>query len=208
MICGLNWLFHPWGGALEFSIFKIGFCAKEFRFFGLRVHCSLRIFFIGTWFQGPRSKLASFRVGGLKKNAWRKIVLLKYFFCLIYFYSCKKMGGGAKAPPAPPSARSLGFPFLAKILECLMGFGFDLWCGFRIFLFGFWFLFDQSGHYAPPLTSKSRETSVCCTCQLCIGSIKVLRTGIWTFICFDGFACGFRFLIEFLLVSNRPSHGF
>ena len=83
---------------------------------------------------------------------------------------------------------------------CLMGFGFDLWCGFRIFLFGFWFLFDQSGHYAPPLTSKSRETSVCCTCQLCIGSIKVLRTGMWTFICFDGFACGFRFLIEFLLL--------
>ena len=136
--------------------------------------------------------------------------------------------GGAKAPPAPPSARSLGFPFLAKILECLMGFGFDLWCGFRIFLFGFWFLFDQSGHYAPPLNSKSRETSVCCTCQLCIGSIKVLRPGMWTFICFDGFACGFRFLIEFLLllfccccffffcgfaddffkVSNRPSHGF
>ena len=27
-------------------------------------------------------------------------------FCLIYFYSCKK-SGGAKAPPAPPSARSL-----------------------------------------------------------------------------------------------------
>ena len=83
---------------------------------------------------------------------------------------------------------------------CLRGFGFDLWCGFRIFLFGFWFLFDQSGHYAPPLNSKSRETSVCCTCQLCIGSIKVLRTGMWTFICFDGFACGFRFLIEFLLL--------
>ena len=71
---------------------------------------------------------------------------------------------------------------------CLMGFGFDLWCGFRIFLFGFWFLFDQSGHYAPPLISKSRETSVCSTCQHCIGSIKVLRTGMWTFICFDGFA--------------------
>ena len=71
---------------------------------------------------------------------------------------------------------------------CLMGFGFDLWCGFRIFLFRFWFLFDQSGHYAPPLISKSRETSVCSTCQHCIGSIKVLRTGMWTFICFDGFA--------------------
>ena len=110
------------------------------------------------------------------------------------------MGGGAKAPLAPPSARSLGLPFSSKILECLMGFGFDLWCGVRIFLFGFWFLFDQSGHYAPPLISKSRETSVCSTYQHCIGSIKVLRTGMWTFICFDGFACGFRFLIKFLLL--------
>ena len=71
---------------------------------------------------------------------------------------------------------------------CLMGFGFDLWCNFRIFLFGFWFLFDQSGHYASPLISKSRETSVCSTCQHCVVSIKVLRTGMWTFICFDGFA--------------------
>ena len=83
---------------------------------------------------------------------------------------------------------------------CLMGFGFDLWYGFRIFLLGFWFLFDQRGHYAPPLISKSRETSVCFTCQHCIGSIKVLRTGMRRFICFDTFACGFRFLIELLLL--------
>ena len=39
---------------------------------------------------------------------------LRYFcyiiFCLIYFYSCKKVGGGgAKAPPAPPPARSLTY---------------------------------------------------------------------------------------------------
>ena len=80
---------------------------------------------------------------------------------------------------------------------CLMGFGFDLWCGFRIFLLAFRFLFDPSGHYAPPLISNSRETSVCFTCQHCIGSIKVLRTGMSTFICFDGFACGFRFLTNF-----------
>ena len=116
---------------------------------------------------------------------------------------------------------------------CLMGFGFDLWCGFRIFLLAFRFLFDPSGHYAPPLISNSRETSVCSTCQHCIGSIMVLRSGMWTFICFDGFACGFRFLTNFCFyyccfvclfvvcfcgfavvddfffeVSNRPSHGF
>ena len=78
-----------------------------------------------------------------------------------------------------------------------MGFGFDLWCGFRIFLLAFRFLFDPSSHYAPPLISNSRETSVCSTCQHCIGSIKVLRTGMSTFICFDGFACGFRFLTNF-----------
>ena len=80
---------------------------------------------------------------------------------------------------------------------CLMDFGFDLWCGFRIFLLAFRFLFDPSGHYAPPLISNSRETSVCFTCQHWIGSIKVSRTGMWTFICFDGFACGFRFLTQF-----------
>ena len=78
-----------------------------------------------------------------------------------------------------------------------MGFGFDLWCGFQIFLLAFRFLFDPSGHYAPPLISNSRETSVCFTCQHCIGSIKVSRTGMWKFICFDGFACGFRFLTQF-----------
>ena len=45
VICRLNWLFHPWGGHWNFRyFFKISFCAKEFRFFGLRVHCSLRIF--------------------------------------------------------------------------------------------------------------------------------------------------------------------
>ena len=38
---------------------------------------------------------------------------------------------------------------------------------------------------------------MCFTCQHCIGSIKVSRTGMWTFICFDGFACGFRFLTQF-----------
>ena len=36
-------------------------------------------------------------------------------FCLIYFYSCKKVGG-AKAPPAPPSARSLNNTLAASFL--------------------------------------------------------------------------------------------
>ena len=38
-------------------------------------------------------------------------------------------------------------------------FGFDIRCGFQFFLFdlfGFQFLFDLSGNYAPPLISNSR----------------------------------------------------
>ena len=76
---------------------------------------------------------------------------------------------------------------------CLMGYGFGFRWSFWIVLFGFRFLFDPSGHYAPPVISNSRETSVCSTCQHLIGLIRVLRTGMWTFIGFDCFACGFRF---------------
>ena len=79
------------------------------------------------------------------------------------------------------------------INTCLMGFGFGFQCGFRIFLSGFRFLFDLIGHYAPPLISNIRETSVCSTCQHCIGSIRVLKTEMWTLKDFDGFAWGFRF---------------
>ena len=50
---------------------------------------------------------------------------------------------------------------------------------------------------APSLISNSRETSVCSICQHCSGSIRVLRTGMWTFIGFDCFACGFRFWSSF-----------
>ena len=78
-----------------------------------------------------------------------------------------------------------------------MGYGFGFRWSFRIVLFGFRFLFDPSGHYAPPLISNSRETSVCSTCQHRSGSIRVLRTGMWTFIGFDCFACGFRFWSNF-----------
>ena len=72
--------------------------------------------------------------------------------------------------------------------------------------FGFFYLDSSissiltSSHYAPPLISNSRETSVCSTCQHCMGSIRVLRTGMWTVIGFDGFARGFRFWSDFFAV--------
>ena len=56
--------------------------------------------------QGPRSKFSS-GGGGLKKNAWRKIFMLNYFLFNLFLFLQKSGGGGAKAPPAPPSARSL-----------------------------------------------------------------------------------------------------
>ena len=151
---------------MGFSIFffEIGFCAKikEFRFFGLGIHCGLQNFpFFSIWFS----------------------VFVKN--------------------------------------TCLMGYGFGFRWSFRIVPFGFRFLFDPSGHYAPPVILNSRETSVCSTCQHRIGSIRVLRTGMCTFIGFDCFACGFRFWSSFFFfcgfavvddffdsfeVSNGPSH--
>ena len=80
---------------------------------------------------------------------------------------------------------------------CLMGYGFGFRWNFRIVPFGFRFIFDPSGHYAPPVISNSCETSVYSTCQHRIGSIRVLRTGMCTFIGFDCFACGFRFWSSF-----------
>ena len=76
-----------------------------------------------------------------------------------------------------------------------MGFGFDPWCGFWIFLFGFRFLFHPSGHYAPRLISNSRETSE----SVPLSTLYWIEWGFenWqsTFI---GFACGFRFWYNFL----------
>ena len=72
--------------------------------------------------------------------------------------------------------------------------------------FGFFYLDSSissiltSSYCAPPLISNSRETSVCSTCQHCMGSIRVLRTGMWTVIGFDGFARGFRFWSNFFAV--------
>ena len=149
------------GIGIFYIFFEIGFCAKikEFRFFGLGIHCGLQNFpFFSIWFS----------------------VFVKN--------------------------------------TCLMGYGFGFRWSFWIVLFGFRFLFDPSGHYAPPLISNSRETSVCSTCQHRIGSIRVLRTGMWTFIGFDCFACGFRFWSNFFLrfcgcgwffstaFPNKPSH--
>ena len=94
------------------------------------------------------------------------------------------------------SLRFANFPVFVKN-TCLMGYGFSFRWSFRIVLFGFRFLSDPSGHYAPPLISNSRETSVCSTCQHRIGSIRVLRSGMWTFIGFDCLACSFQFWSNF-----------
>ena len=72
-------------------------------------------------------------------------------------------------------------------------FGLGMRCGFLFFLSGFRFLFDLSSNFAPPLISNSCETSVCSICHQCLGSIRVLLTGMWKFIGFNDFASGFRF---------------
>ena len=53
--------------------------------------------------QGPRSKFPS---GGAKEECVKENFLLNYFFLNLFLF-LQKGGGGAKAPPAPPSARSL-----------------------------------------------------------------------------------------------------
>ena len=77
-----------------------------------------------------------------------------------------------------------------------------------------------NGDYAQPLTLNSRETSVCSTCHHYIWSIKVLITGMWKFIGFDGFGLGFRFgsnffwrfwiifsmILRFLIDPDAPLH--
>ena len=91
------------GIGIFYIFFEIGFCAKikEFRFFGLGIHCGLQNFpFFSIWFS----------------------VFVKN--------------------------------------TCLMGYGFGFRWSFRIVLFGFRFLFDPSGHHAPPMIFNSRETSV------------------------------------------------
>ena len=60
-----------------------------------------------------RDRAASFRVGGLKKNAWRKIFLLNYFLFNLFLF-LQKSGGAEAPPPAPPSARSLFYLFFTS----------------------------------------------------------------------------------------------
>ena len=91
--------------------------------------------------------------------------------------------------------QQLVFGFRKKIQIC-----FRIWIryGFLFFLFGFRFIFDMSGNYAPPPISNSCETSACSACHNCIGSIWVLITGMWIFTGFHGFASGFRFGSNFV----------
>ena len=63
---------------------------------------------------------------------------------------------------------AFGFRFSSKTLS-----------GLRIrYANGFRFLFDLSSNFAPPLISNSCETSVCSICHQCLGSIRVLSTGM------------------------------
>ena len=86
---------------------------------------------------------------------------------------------------------AFGFRFSSKTLS-----------GLRIrYANGFRFLFDLFSNFAPPLISNSCETSVCSIFHQCLGSIRVLLTGMWKFIGFNDFASGFRFWpILFLFV--------
>ena len=54
------------------------------------------------WYtQDYRDRPASFRVGGLKKNAWRKIFLLNYFLFNLFLFLQKSGGGGGLKPLQP-----------------------------------------------------------------------------------------------------------
>ena len=101
--------------------------------------------------------------------------------------------------------QQLVFGFRKKIQIC-----FRIWIryGFLFFLFGFRFIFDMSGNYAPPLISNSCETSACSACHNCIRSIWVLITGMWIYTGFHGFASGFRFGSNFCVRGLRFGSNF
>lgn len=89
--------------------------------------------------------------------------------------------------------QQLVFGFRKKIQIC-----FRIWIryGFLFFLFGFRFIFDMSGNYAPPLISNSCETFVrskSLFTPLATTASDRLITGMWKVIGFDGSECGFRF---------------
>ena len=111
--------------------------------------------------------------------------------------------------------RSLAYVF--RFRHKYLSYGFRIWFPKWFSDFPIWI--PVSLRSKRPLISNSRETSVCSFCQHCIGSTRVLRTGMWTPIDFDGFAWGFRFWSNFfcgfavvdnffdgLEVPNRPSH--
>ena len=86
--------------------------------------------------------------------------------------------------------RSLAYVF--RFRHKYLSYGFRIW-------FPKWFS-DFPIWIPVSLRSKRPLISKCSTCQHCIGSIRVLRTGMWTLIDFDGFAWGFRFWSNFFAV--------
>lgn len=68
---------------------------------------------------------------------------------------------------------------------------FRIWYSMSFSVFPIWVPVYLSGNYAPPLISDSRETSVCC-----VGSIRVLITGIQNF---SRLCMRFSVLIELFL---------
>ena len=85
---------------------------------------------------------------------------------------------------------------------CIMGYGFGFWWSFRIVPFGFRFLFDPSGHYVL-YWSRIAAKPLCAPLVNTVTDRLGFRTGLWTFIGFDCFACGFRFWSNFLFAVVR-----
>ena len=128
---------------------------------------------------------------------------LGFFSIFLYRFLCQKnsvFGIRCSLQFAEFLSFSIWFWFSSKII---VSWASDLISNVG---FGFFYLDSSispiltSSYCAPPLISNSRETSVCSTCQHCMGSIRVLRTGMWTVIGFDGFARGFRFWSNFFAV--------
>ena len=115
--------------------------------------------------------------------------------------------------------QQLVFGFRKKIQIC-----FRIWirCGFLFFLFGFRFIFDMSGNYAPPLISNSCEN----LCMLRLSQLYRIDLGfdnwdvniyrfsrfckrfsVWIEFCVRGLRFGSNFLhataSSFLRLLNR-----
>ena len=92
--------------------------------------------------------------------------------------------------------RSLAYVF--RFCHKYLSYGFRIWFPKWFSDFPIWI--PVSLRSKRLLISNSRETSEWSSCQHCIGPIRVLRTGMWTLIDFDGFAWGFRFWSNFFAV--------